>query len=87
MATAAYLSADATVSAHRASAVTTSNSTIYEQPTRALYIGGAGNLTVDMADGGSSVLFVGVPAGTLLPIQVTRIYATATTATSIVALY
>ena len=64
MATAAYLSADATVSAHRASAVTTSNSTIYEQPTRALYIGAAGNLTVDMADGGSSVLFVGVQGGT-----------------------
>jgi hypothetical protein len=87
MATAAYLSADATVSAHRASAVTTSNSTIYEQPTRGLYIGAAGNLTVDMADGGSSVLFVGVPGGTVLPIQVTRIYATGTTATSIVALY
>jgi hypothetical protein len=87
MATAAYLSADATVSAHRASAVTTSDSTIYGQPTRALYIGAAGNLTVDMADGGSSVLFVGVQGGTLLPIQVTRIYATGTSATSIVALY
>jgi hypothetical protein len=87
MATAAYLSADATVSAHRASAVTTSDATIYVQPTRALYIGAAGNLTVDMADGGSSVLFVGVQGGTLLPIQVTRIYATGTTATSIVALY
>jgi len=87
MATAAYLSADATVSAHRASAVTTSDATIYGQPTRALYIGAAGNLTVDMADGGSSVLFVGVQGGTLLPIQVTRVYATGTTATSIVALY
>jgi hypothetical protein len=87
MATAAYLSADATVSAHRASAITTSDSTIYGQPTRALYIGAAGNLTVDMADGGSSVLFVGVQGGTLLPLQVTRIYATGTSATSIVALY
>jgi len=86
MATAAYLSADATVSAHRASAITTSDITIYQQPTRALYIGGAGNITVDMADGGSSVQFVGVQGGTILPIQVTRIYA-ATTATSIVALY
>jgi hypothetical protein len=87
MATAAYLSADATVSAHRAAAITTSNSTIYAQPTRGLYIGGVGDLTVDMADGGSSVLFVGVQGGTILPIQVTRIYATGTTATSIVALY
>lgn len=87
MASAAYLSADATVSAHRASAVTTSDSTIYQQPTRALYIGGSGNITVDMADGGTSVLFAGVLSGTILPIQVTRIYATGTTATSIVALY
>ena len=87
MATAAYLSADATVSAHRASAVTTSDSTVFAQPTRALYIGAAGNITVDMADGGTSVLFVGVQGGTLLPIQVTRVYATGTTATSIVALY
>jgi hypothetical protein len=87
MATAAYLSADATVSAHRASAVTTSDSTVFVQPTRALYVGAAGNITVDMADGGTSVLFVAVQGGTILPIQVTRIYATGTTATSIVALY
>ena len=87
MATAAYLSADATVSAHRASAVTTSNSTIYAQPTRALYIGGVGDLTVDMADGGTALTFVAVQGGTILPIQVTRIYATGTTATSLVALY
>jgi hypothetical protein len=87
MATAAYLSADATVSAHRASAITTSDSTIFVQPTRALYVGAAGNITVDMADGGTSVLFVAVQGGTILPIQVTRVYATGTTATSIVALY
>jgi hypothetical protein len=87
MATAAYLSADATVSAHRASAVTTSDSVIYAQPTRALYIGGAGNITVDMADGGTSVLFVAVQGGTILPIQVTRIYSTGTTASNMVALY
>jgi hypothetical protein len=87
MATAAYLSADATVSAHGASAITTSDTTIYEQPTRALWVGGAGNIKVDMADGGIPILFVGVQGGTLLQIQVTRIYATGTTATSINALY
>jgi hypothetical protein len=87
MASAAYLSADATVSAHRASTVTTSDSTIYEQPTRGLYIGGAGNIVVDMADGGSSIPFVGLLGGGVYPFQVTRIYATGTTATNIVALY
>jgi hypothetical protein len=87
MASAAYLSADATVSAHRASTITPSNVTVFEQPTRGLYVGSFGNLTVDMADGGSSVVFVGVQGGTILPIQVTRIYATGTTATNIVGLY
>jgi hypothetical protein len=87
MATVAYLSADATVSAHGASAITTSDTTIYNEPTRGLYIGGAGNVTVDMADGGSPVLYFGVQGGTVLPIQVTRIYASGTTATYIVALY
>lgn len=87
MASAAYLSADATVSAHRASAITTSDSTVFVQPTRALYVGAAGNITVDMADGGTALTFVAVQGGTILPIQVTRIYATGTTATSIVALY
>ena len=87
MVSAAYLSADATVSAHRASAITPSDVTVFEQPTRGLYIGGAGNITVDMADGGSSVLFVGLLGGGVYPFQVTRIYATGTTATNIVALY
>jgi hypothetical protein len=87
MPTAAYLSADSTVSAHRATVVTASDTTVFVQPTRALYIGGAGNITVDMADGGPPIPFVGVQGGTILPIQVTRIYATGTTATSIVALY
>lgn len=85
MATAAYLSADATVSAHKASAVTPSDVTVYAQPTRALWIGASGNITVDMADGGAAVTFVGVQG--LLPIQVTRIYAAGTSAASIVALY
>lgn len=87
MTTAAYLSADATVSAHRAVTVNPSNSVIFQQPTRGLYIGGFGNLTVDMADGGDPVLFVSAQAGTILPIQVTRVYSTGTTATNVLALY
>lgn len=87
MASAAYLSADATVSAHRASAITPSDVTIFQQPTRGIYIGGAGNITVDMADGGPSVTFVSPATGYPLPFQVTRVYATGTTATSIVGLF
>jgi len=52
---------------------------------RALYIGGAGDLVVTMADGGD-VTFAGVPAGFILPIRVTHVLAS-TTATNIVALW
>jgi hypothetical protein len=83
--TTAYRNADATVSSYDARAVTTSDTTNIA-PTRGLYIGGAGNVVVDMAYG-TTITFVAVQGGTILPIQVTRIYATGTSATSIVALY
>lgn len=83
--TTAYRTANATVSSYDARAITPSNSTDIP-PTRGLYVGGAGNVAVDMAYG-TPMTFVGVQGGTILPIQVTRIYATNTTATSIVALY
>lgn len=83
--TTAYRNADATVSSYDARAVTTSNTTNIA-PTRGLYIGATGNVVVDMAYG-TTITFVDVQGGTILPVQVTRIYATGTTATSIVALY
>lgn len=52
---------------------------------RALYVGGAGTVTVVM--NGTSVLFAGLGAGTILPIRTDRVMATGTTATGIVALY
>ena len=51
-----------------------------------LYVGGAGDLTVDTV-GGDAVTFVAVPAGSFIPVQVTRVYSTGTSATSIVALW
>ena len=83
--TPSYRTADATVSAYDAAAVTPADDGAL-RPTRALYVGGAGNLKVDMALG-STVTFVGALAGTVLPLQVTRVYSTDTTATDIVALY
>lgn len=56
------------------------------KPVRAVWIGGAGNLRVDTADG-TDVTFTGCLAGSLIPISVTRVYSTSTTATSIVAVY
>jgi hypothetical protein len=73
--------------ADNAVAVTPHNSTDLTYASRALYIGGAGNVSVEMVGGQSAVVFVGLPAGTILPIRVTRVNSTSTTATSIVAIY
>lgn len=66
-------------------AVTPSNSTVITL-TRGLYIGDGGDVAVTWQNGGSSV-FVDVPTGTILPIQVKQVLSTGTNAQSIVALY
>jgi len=66
--------------------VTASDSTILPEPTRAIFVGGAGNVAVTM-HGGGSLTFTGVPAGTVLPIKVTQVLSTGTTATSMLALW
>ena len=53
--------------------------------TRAVYVGGAGDMKVTMQDSGT-VLFSCIPADTTLPIRVSRIWATTTDATFIIAL-
>jgi len=57
-----------------------------KDPVRAVWIGGAGNLRVNMADG-TDVTLVGAVAGSLIPISVTKVWSTSTTATSIVVVY
>lgn len=64
-------------------AVTPSDSTVLN-PTRSLYIGVSGNLSVVI--NGQTVAFANVPVG-ILPVEVTRVRATGTTASSIVALW
>jgi len=76
-----------------AAVVTPNDSTDLPFATRAVWVGGAGTLTVNMKGqnaqnpGQANVLISGIPAGTLLPIAVTRIKTTGTTATLIVALW
>jgi hypothetical protein len=53
--------------------------------TRGLYVGGAGNISAEMANG--TVVFFNVVAGSVLPLRVTRVNATGTTASNIVGLY
>ena len=54
-------------------------------PCDGLYIGGAGDVSV-ITRGGTTVLFKAVPVGTVIPIGVSRVRATDTDATYIVAL-
>ena len=53
---------------------------------RALYVGGAGNVAVVTRGRSTSVIFVDVPAGAILPVQVTKVLSTGTTATDILGL-
>ena len=73
--------------AEYAAAVTLSDSTVLTPTPRALYIGVGGDVVVTMAADGSDVTFENVPTGTKLPVRVSKVKATNTTASSIVALY
>jgi len=53
---------------------------------RALYIGGAGDVSITNVSG-VAIVFVGVPAGAILPVVTNRVRATGTTATNVIALY
>lgn len=48
--------------------------------TRALWVADAGDVSVDM-ESGSTVIFKGVAAGTLLPLRIKQVNTTGTTAT------
>lgn len=70
--------------ASSAAAVTPGTSAL-ANTTRAIYVGGDGNVAVTMLDG-QDVTFSGVTAGALIPVRATHILA-ATTATNIIALW
>jgi len=77
----------ATHSATVCLAVTPSDSTDLTYSTcRAIYVGGDGDIS--LVDGNAAtIVFTGVTAGSILPVQTARVNATGTTATSIIALY
>ena len=68
-------------SATSSGAVTASDSTVLDF--NALWVGGAGDISIDHTEGGTAVVYVGVVAGTILPVHGVRVNA-ATTATNIV---
>jgi len=64
-------------------AITPSDANDILEVTRALYIGGGGNITL-ITKGGTQTTFAGVSAGAILPIRTSRVMATGTSATNIV---
>ncbi len=60
------------------------------ESSRGLYVGSGGDVSVEMVGPGlttSTVVFVAVLTGTLLPIEITRVNSTSTTASSLVAIW
>jgi hypothetical protein len=72
------------MSAKDAVNVTPSDTTVLKL-TKRLYIGGAGNIKVQMSSGAQPTF--AVTAGQMIDLNVTKVLATGTTATGIVALY
>lgn len=64
--------------------VTPSDADDLAEVSRSLWIGGGGNIAVHMKDTGA-VTIMNVPAGSELALRVTRVLATGTTATDIIA--
>jgi hypothetical protein len=54
---------------------------------RGIYVGGGGHINVVMALNSATVVFSSVAGGSLLPIRVTRVQNSGTTATGIVAVW
>ena len=72
--------------ASHAFAITKSDTVNFDFSTRSIYIGGDGNITVVTVND-EVVAFVGLIAGTVLPIRIKRVNSTGTTATNLVGLY
>lgn len=82
----ANLSGDLSSPAKYAAAVTPDDSNDLPNASKRLWVGGAGNVAL-VTVGGSAVTYVGVPAGTYLPVRAAQVKATGTTATDIIAEY
>lgn len=82
-----YLHPGMTHPAKQAAAVTPHDTNNLSPPARSLYVGGGGNVVAILVGDTASVTFSNVPDGTILPISVSRVLSTSTTATSILALY
>ena len=67
-------------------AITASDTDDLPHLTRAIYVGGAGNMVVVWEDG-TTTTFTGVTAGSVYPVRARRVNSTDTTASELVALW
>jgi hypothetical protein len=68
-----------------ATAITPSDTVDLATPS-VVYVGGLGNVQVTTAQG-DQVVFLGLLAGQVIPVQVIRVWSTSTTATSLIRIY
>ena len=77
------MSSSSTYTARGLVAIVPSNTVNLVEPARALYVGGGGNISILPLSGVAATL-VGVPAASVLPVAVSRVNVTGTTATNMV---
>jgi hypothetical protein len=67
-------------------ALTPSDVTLLDA-TRALWVGGGGDVVLDLVGGAQAVTFAAVPAGSFLPVRAVRLRAATSEGADVVALY
>jgi hypothetical protein len=72
--------------ARLADAITPSDTAVLPTLPKAIYVGGAGNITLRAVDSTADVVLNGVLAGSTIPVRAQFIRATGTTATGLVGL-
>jgi hypothetical protein len=65
-------------------AITPSDTTVYDPPLKALWVGGAGDVAVVAADDTAAVTISGVNGGQIIPVSISKVMSTNTTATLMV---
>lgn len=66
--------------------ISPSNSNLLSNVTRAIYVGGAGSVTIEFVSG-AQVTLQGVPSGTTLPVRAQKVLSSNTTATGLIGLW
>lgn len=75
----------AVTTANNHSSVVKSDLMVFEESS--IYVGGAGNIALVLVGSSTAVTYVGVAAGSWLPVNATKVLSTGTTATDIVRVF